>query len=444
MPKIYISFLGTNDYLPCTYHHQAERIKNVRFVQEATIRMNCMDWTEKDRVIIFTTEKAFRSNWKDNGHIDRKTSETLLSDGLETCIKKIDGQFSYQQIFISDGKNEKEIWDIFTRVFDSIQDKDEIVFDITHAFRSIPMLAVVILNYARIMKHVSLNGIYYGALEALGSISEARAIPPEKRIVPILDLTAFDQLMEWSVAADRFLDAGDSTPISRLANNSARTILSQTKGNDRSQHVIVRLAKNLEKFTKTLSTCRGRNISTVVERLKQSLDDCKNLELTNPLNIPLETILEKISAQVNHFPGDFIKDGIQAARWCLDHNLIQQSYTILQETLITYFVYKIGEDHEDFSKKNINRTLANQATKISVDNLPFEKWNKEAKKNRPVIEKFKRFYDSCPQLIKTYNNLTGFRNDINHAGFSDQDKPAEKFSQKMNEFLEIVEKHINP
>ena len=444
MPKIYISFLGTNDYLPCTYHHQAKKVENVRFVQEATIRMNCMDWSEKDRVVIFTTEKAFRHNWKDNGHRDYKTKKVLEQDGLETCLKKINGQFSYQQIFISNGRNEKEIWNIFTRVFDSIQEKDEIVFDITHAFRSIPMLTVVILSYARIMKHVSLNGIYYGALEALGSISEARAMPPEKRLVPILDLTAFDQLMEWSVATDRFLGAGDASQISNIANNSARFILSQTKGRDRSQHEVRRLAESLDQFTKTLSTCRGRNISHVVERLKQKLEDCQSLELNNPLNIPLKTILDKISTQVNRFPGHFILDGIQAARWCLEHNLIQQSYTILQETLVTYFVYKIGEDHEDFSNKNINRTLANQAASIYLKKRPFEEWNKEAKKNRSVIEKFKQFFDSCPQLIKTYNNLTGFRNDINHAGFSAQDKPAEKFSQKMHEFMKIVEKHINP
>ncbi len=120
MSKIFISFLGTNNYLPCSYEYKTKRIKNIRFVQEATIRMNCMDWSKKDRVVIFTTEKAFRQNWKNNGHRDYKTEKVLEQDGLETCLKKINGQFSYQQIFITDGRNEKEIWDIFIRVFDSI------------------------------------------------------------------------------------------------------------------------------------------------------------------------------------------------------------------------------------------------------------------------------------------------------------------------------------
>lgn len=439
MSKIFISFLGATDYLPCNYEFQSKKIENVRFVQEATIRMNCMDWSKNDRVIIFTTQKALSLNWKDNGHKDQKTGEIFLCDGLETCIKKIKGPFSYHQVNIPDGKDEKQIWDIFIRVFDVIQENDEIIFDITHAFRSIPMLAVVILSYARIMKRVSLSGIYYGALETLGNINDARKMPPEKRIVPILDLTAFDRLMEWSVATDRFLVSGDASQVSRIAETSARSILSATKGNDRSQHQVRKLAKSLDQFTKTLSTCRGRNISHVVKRLKQRLEDCRQMEIKN---VPLKTIMGKIEDQINQFKGHFISDGIQAARWCLEHNLIQQSYTILQETLITYFVYKIGEDPEDFSNKNLIRTLANQGASIYSENRSFEKWKKDAQRNRPTIEKFIHFYQTCPKLIETYNNLSGFRNDINHAGFSDQYKSAETFSRKMIEFLETVEKNI--
>jgi len=184
MPNLYLSFLGTNDYLPCTYEYRSERIANVRFVQEATIRMNCMDWQNQDRVVIFTTQKAFRQNWKDDGHRNPETGEKIPVQGLETCIKNIEGRFSLDQQLIKDGSNEKEIWEIFTQVFESIRDGDEIIFDITHAFRSIPMLAIVVLNYAKIMKKASLKGIYYGAMESLGSLSEARKLPLEKRIVP--------------------------------------------------------------------------------------------------------------------------------------------------------------------------------------------------------------------------------------------------------------------
>lgn len=438
MPNLYLSFLGTNDYLPCTYEYLSERIANVRFVQEATIRMNCMDWQKQDRVVIFTTQKAFRQNWKDDGHRDPETGEKNLVQGLETSIRNIDGHFSLEQQFIPDGSNEKEIWEIFTQVFESIRDEDEIIFDITHAFRSIPMLAIVVLNYSKIMKKASLKGIYYGAMESLGSLSEARKLTLEKRIVPVMDLSAFDQLMEWSVAADRFLGAGDASQISRISDHTVGDKLSHAKGSDRLPlYTISKLARSLEKFTKTLSTCRGRDISPVAKRLKQNLSDCKRLSFNKPHTAALKTILGKIEDQINLFPGHFIRDGIQAARWTLEHNLVQQSYTILQETLITCFVYGIGEDPENY--RNKNRSLATQAIAIFNGNLPYEKWKKEAAENRVVVEKFINFCKTQPELIKTYINLTGYRNDFNHAGYNEHSRSADKFSRDMPEFLDKIE-----
>ncbi len=442
MAKLYLSFLGTNDYIPCIYKHHDIKTENVRFVQEATIRLNCTDWSENDRVIIFTTPLSYNLNWKDNGQTDKKSGKKILQPGLETCIKNIKADFSYQQIMIPNGTNEKEIWEIFLKLFDSIHEEDEIIFDITHAFRSIPLLAIVVLNYAKIMKNAALSGIYYGALESLGNINDVKKMPLEKRVVPVLDLTAFDQLMEWSLAADRFIGAGDASHVSALAEHSARTRLSRTKGRDRSQHTIRKMAENLEKFTKSLATCRGRDMADVALRLKQSLEDCRAVKLDNPLNIPLKSILGKIEDQIEPFSGHFIMDGIKASRWCLEHNLIQQSYTILQETLITYFVFSIGKNPEDYSSKNRYRTLANQAVSIFLNKLSVEKWKKDAFENQPVIEKFINFYKTKKILVKLYHNLTGFRNDLNHAGYSDSARSAEKFRKELPGFLKTVETEI--
>jgi hypothetical protein len=45
MARVYLSFLGTNDYLLCIYYFQEKEIQGIRFVQEATISMNCRDWS---------------------------------------------------------------------------------------------------------------------------------------------------------------------------------------------------------------------------------------------------------------------------------------------------------------------------------------------------------------------------------------------------------------
>jgi len=441
MGKVFISFLGTGDYLECAYKYQNRIIKNIRFVQEATIRLNCKDWSEKDRVVIFTTQQSFKHNWIDNGHKDSKTGKSLERTGLGKLLGNLNFGCSVQQVNIPDGRNEAEIWEIFSIVFNKINPNDQIIFDITHAFRSIPMLTIVILNYAKVIKNVSLQGLWYGAMEALGNRSDVEKLSPEKRIVPIIDLTSFDHLMEWSYAIDQFLISGNSEKISNLAENSARTILSRTKGREKSQHIIRRFAGNLGMFTKTLSTCRGRDISDNVIRLKSNLDDCKKVNLNTPLNKPLQPLFEKINKQLDVFPEKSVIDGIQAARWCLDHNLIQQGYTILQETLITYFVSKIGEDPENFQNKNLVRTLANQAVYIF-----FNGWGKDKEKKSPkekqIIIKFINFYEKNDQLIKYYHDLTGFRNDLNHCGFNTSPRSTKKIEEKLGELIVQIEDNI--
>lgn len=428
MARVYISFLGTNDYLSCTYFHEEDEIQDIRFVQEATLNFFCKTWKPEDRIVIFTTEEANRKNWQDNGH-------GHPCKGLESCIKDLNLDAQITPVPIPAGKSEAEIWNIFRIVYELLHPNDEVIFDITHAFRSIPMLAIVILNYAKVMKNITLKGIYYGAFEVLGSIRDAQKIPLSERRVPILDLTAFDQLMEWSFAVDRFLKAGDAHQVSSLAEKSVKPALMVTKGQDTAAKTIRNMAKNLEEFTKTLSTCRGRNISMATTRLKQNINQCQGLELIQPF----KPIFDRIKDQIDPFSGDPIADGIQAAKWCLEHNLVQQGYTIFQETLISYFIIKINEEPE-----GINREIATQAAKIYLDNLPVAQWKSLARTHEKTTRKFLEFYRTKDELIKIYRNLSGDRNDLNHAGHKPTPMKADKFSLKLRDYIQKTEQHIMP
>ncbi|MCK5228737.1 MAG: hypothetical protein KAR13_00630 [Desulfobulbaceae bacterium] len=53
MSKIFVSFLGTNSYMECNYCFGDKKVANVRFVQEAMIRMFCADFGHDDRILIF-------------------------------------------------------------------------------------------------------------------------------------------------------------------------------------------------------------------------------------------------------------------------------------------------------------------------------------------------------------------------------------------------------
>ena len=410
-------------------------MQNIRFVQEATLHMFCSEWDKNDRILIFTTDGAYQANWLDDGHKDRDTGKIKKCMGLKRCIEKLNLQAKVQKKSIPDGKSEREIWEIFQIVYDELKSGDEVIFDITHAFRSIPMLAIVILNYAKTMKNVLLSGIYYGAFEVLGNPYEARELPQEKRRAPILDLTAFDQLMEWSFAIDRFLGAGDAVNLRKLAEKDLGKVLHGAKNQEHSDAVIIKnIGKKLETFTKSVSTCRGPEISKSALYLKNEINKCQNLNLLEVF----KPLFNRIKEKIEPFTGDMVSDGIQAAKWCLEHNLIQQGFTILQEILITHFLIIAGEKPRNKKK----RELTSQAITISSRKIEDKDWLKPASENRPFIKKMLKLIKQDKDAATVIDKLRPFRNDLNHAAFIDikfEPKSADSFGNKLRDEVANIE-----
>ncbi|WP_425505358.1 CRISPR-associated DxTHG motif protein [Thermosulfurimonas marina] len=76
-----------------------------------------------------------------------------------------------------EGRSEEEIRDNFRKVIENLSEGEEVFFDITHSFRSLPMLNLVALSYARVLKGIRIRGIYYGAFEVLGSPKKSGKSP---------------------------------------------------------------------------------------------------------------------------------------------------------------------------------------------------------------------------------------------------------------------------
>ena len=433
MSNVYISFLGTNDYLECTYVYEgAAPVTNIRFVQEATLKTFCSSWTNNDRIFIFTTEEAYYKNWLNDGHVhkDEKTGQRLKRTGLKKRIENLDLKPLVKRISIPEGKNEEEIWEIFEQLYNVLPEKSNLVFDITHSFRSIPMLAVVVLNYAKALKQIKISGIYYGAFEALGPISKVKEMEPEERIAPILDLTPLDALMEWSFAIDRYIGTGDARPVSSLTISSANEILKETKGRDEAARTIRNMGNALASFSKVMATCRGPEVVKISTWLKDEVANCEKLKL-QPAFLPL---FRRLKSQTARFRGDDILDGVEAAKWCLEHNLVQQAYTILEETIISYMVKSIGYDIHD----RTIRDIATQALKILRDNTPYEQWHAPANKKREVTEAFCHYFKNNPVIRKQMDTLTQYRNDLNHAGYNENSMNADNFSAKLKQILDNI------
>ena len=186
------AFLGTADYLPCNYLLNGREINNVRFVQEAIASLLCKDWTEEDRIVIFLTEDACSRNWTDNSQID-PNGKILQREGLKSRLESLNLKAEIHPKDVPNGQSESEIWEIFDIVFNQINSDDEVIFDITHSFRSLPLLVTIILNYARILKKIKkqVADLYYS--------------PERCRIVPELYDHGITQYREMVIAPWRIM-----------------------------------------------------------------------------------------------------------------------------------------------------------------------------------------------------------------------------------------------
>lgn len=412
MRKIFVSLLGIANYQPIKYSNGVDISESIRFVQEATLRFYCADWTPNDVAVFFLTKEAKEKNWLNDGHRDRKTGELMTLEGLKSRLENSAINLQIVQQPIPDGLDIEEFWQIFDIIYNVLEEGDQVVFDITYGFRSLPMLLMVLINYAKFLKNIEVLGIYYGAYDA-----------KEHGVAPIIDLTSFSSIQDWTSGADDFLRYGNVKKILELTKQRTQPILAATKGKDKSAKLLNDFSRDLATFTQDLQTCRGRNLikGVNVANIKTKLPDLKNSFIT-----PLNPILGKIEERMADFDNrESIENGLAAVNWCKENNLVQQGFTLLQETVITAILIA---EKLDYSNK-IYRNIVSSCFTIVSRKYSEENWTGDAANNKAITQ---RILDNplINELKGDYESLGAFRNDLNHAGFTEP-RAAADFASKL-------------
>ncbi|MBF0234963.1 MAG: TIGR02221 family CRISPR-associated protein [Desulfamplus sp.] len=436
MNRTFISFLGTNNYLECRYSLHENPGSVVKYVQEDIAARFCRQWGEDDKIQIFTTGEALEKNWDDNGHKDRKTGEIIPSSGLGSRLMAMKLQAAVKRHDIAVGNNEAEIWQIFQAVYDSLGHGDEIIFDITHGFRSIPMLFMTLIGYARMLKQISVKGIYYGAFEQLGPAYEVeKNIPVDERVAPIFDLTSFDKLIHWTEAIQSFVKNGSSREFAALAHGEVGPILKDTRGKDRVAGDIRDISKGMEVISRNLMLNRGaRIIEFDYGRIKEKLTSLKDSDI---FIRPLEPLLSVMETKIDAFARDDVENGFRAVEWCVTHGLYQQAVTMLQENMVTHILAGEGLDWG----VERHRKAAGMALKLVSDST--SRLNEDGE-DPSLVEFVKRLMENL--VVKTFasdmESLGSIRNDVNHGGFLTETDKKARSSESILERFDRIRKSI--
>lgn len=420
MSKKYLAFLGANTYKLCTYVFQEQSFQTP-YVQAALTRVLCKDWTADDRILVFTTEKARTRNWA----------------ALDEEFRQLDLSCSHVQIDIPGKGTEDSLWEIFDRVLQAIEPQDEIIFDVTYGFRSLPMLALIILNYAKFVKNCTFAGIYYGAYEARQAPQDRPEAVEEEYETPIIDLTPLASVLDWTVGIDRFLNTGDASVVKTLTEKQVHTILRKTRGlNKQEAENLKAMARAISDFAKNCSTCRGKELSPSALRARDYIGT--SLQASDDLIKPLTPLLEKIQTHFSMFqPENELRNIFQVVRWCREHYLIQQSITILEEGLINDFCQKLSINPDNYREK---QAVSAAIAFIAQSKRPDAR-TKPGKNCAAYITSLLSLLPS-EKFISNFDRLRNLRNDINHAGYSENYQQADKFQQAFDEIFGELQQEL--
>lgn len=240
MPKKYISFLGTGIYKECKYLHGDYKSKSVRFIQEANLdKLFNHDKTfgPDDKVVIILTDESEKKNW-------------VGESGLETCIENLNLPVEVElKRNTPVGKNEDEITEIFKILYDSVDEGDELYLDITHAFRYMPMVLVVLANYAKLLKNATVASITYGNYE--GRV---------KDIAKVIEFKQLSVIQDWTLAAGQFINCGSADMLVQVADSELTPILKESRGADNNANSLRNGMRALNTLASDFSLCQGKEV----------------------------------------------------------------------------------------------------------------------------------------------------------------------------------------
>lgn len=427
--RVFLSVLGVAFYETCRYRKDDFTGSETLFVQKSLLEylQQQENWGgENDLVLMLLTDLARKNNWDKNleTRFCAKLQKEVAYQGLEKIL--LDMNLSYRDIAIPDGKDSEQMWEIFEVIFDELQDGDELYLDITNSFRYLPMLLVVLVNYAKLLKHVKVKAIFYGNYEARDK---------ESNIAPIMDLLPLSVLQDWTLAASDYLRYGQVEKLFELSESSLIPILKNTETRTKDAEKLRSFVKTLKEMVEERTTCRGYAIvgSKNVRKLK-----CTASEIQKVTIVQLRPIFEKIKQSLNDFDAkENVLNCIKAAKWCCANKLYQQATTMLEEGLGTFLCCHYQLDY----RKMANRDAIFGCISIKTQNKDIE----ENKANKELVEKILAD-DSVwgnKAFVTILQKILELRNDYNHAGFKKNPFTAQKVIKIIEKLLDGIEEVLS-
>lgn len=337
----------------------------------------------------------------------------------------------YTSVEVPHATAEADWWRLFNAMADAVPEDTTLVVDITHGFRSQPLLALAVVLYLRVVKDVDIERIVYGAYEA-----------GDGGTSPVVDLTAFLRIIDWAVATEQFKAYGDARPLRTMF----REIADETRSSPRMALNLRPAGEALHRVTRALSLNRPIETLTeaedLVELLEKAMGDVRSVPQAQPLK-RLMLVLARRFAPLGHADGSvFAQRGFAAQgamlRFYVETEQYLQGFTLAQEMLVSWVC--IREGYDPLTQGSGGEERAQYNGRKGARALLFD-WSDARNSNADL---WTDLPDKYQQAVTLWNALREYRNDVAHAGFSHNPTPAQKLIDEAEDVLYAVADFMTP
>ena len=398
-----ISFLGIADYKETTFTYKGDEHRT-RLFPAALCK-----FLKPDDLLVLVTDRA-RNKWLSS------LDDEVRPMGI--VPKAVD---------IPEGHSIDDLWEIFQQLTAHLDERDDLIFDITYSFRTLPFLAFLAASYLRVAKQVSLKGVLDGAWEARRPMSN----PPEPTDrSPVFDLSPFMNLLTLTTSTDQFLKTGNAQSLVNLL-----PIEENSKP----------LIQSVSNIARGLELLRPNDVMREAAAITNHIDAAiPAIETEIP---PIAPLIRRVSAEYGGFAvaqsaensGQNTLDKARLGRqlrmvkWYADRGQFVHALSMAREWLPSLLCWKFNADptavkeREDMELLLAGGIIKDSATGATIKESPrLKQWNDLDASKRKALAK----------LWGGSLNLANLRNDVLHSGFRKNPRSSQAIEK---DSLEVVQ-----
>ena len=362
--RVLISFLGTGmpkivedgirpmrEYRKADYQIEGIVYKDYSFMSAALAKHYVIDKILMVGTVHSMWEELYRWFHDSRSEVKVEDSELVyniykeIGDYCEAANHSSELTIPYQQeieqtmgseskvTLIKYGINDEEIRDNINSILklqDNLDSNDELIVDITHSFRSLPIFIMNLLIYLQNVsaKRITISHIYYGMNEASREFGYS----------PVVDLKAMMDVQEWITGAYAFTMFGNTYKISKLLETENKSVAPILRGFSDAMNLNYLYPMQAE--TQKLSGIKNKEYQTDLPKL-----------IISPI---VKQFVEEFKVKTEKHRQSHFQ--LKLADWQYRHKKYGQAYLTSNDALISYVCEINNMPWDDFDCREMAKS----------------------------------------------------------------------------------------